>query len=90
MFPRRLFEHGVKVSPEQRKLPGYRGAINEALREEMERDSGIIVMGQDVGKAPPFGVTLGLLDKFGPERVLDTPISEIAMVGASVVPPSVE
>lgn len=84
MFPRRLFEHGAGGSPEQKKLPGYRGAINEALREEMERDSSIIVMGQDVGRAPAFGVTLGLLDRFGPERVLDTPISEIAMVGAAV------
>ena len=84
MFPRRLFEHGVKLSPEQKKLASYRGAINEALREEMERDSHIIVIGQDVAKAPPFGVTLGLLDRFGPERVLDTPISEIAMVGAAV------
>jgi pyruvate/2-oxoglutarate/acetoin dehydrogenase E1 component len=84
MFPRRLFEHGVKIPPEQKKLPGYRSAINEALAEEMERDSSIIVMGQDVGKAPPFGVTIGLLDKFGPERVLDTPISEIVMVGAAV------
>lgn len=84
MFPRRLFGHGAKVSPKEKKLPTYRGAINSALREEMERDSSIIVMGQDVAKAPPFGVTLGLLDRFGPERVLDTPISEIAMVGAAV------
>jgi pyruvate/2-oxoglutarate/acetoin dehydrogenase E1 component len=84
MFSRRLFEHGAKIPPEQKRLPGYRGAINEALIEEMERDSHIIIMGQDVGKAPPFGVTLGLLDKFGPERVLDTPISEIAMVGSAV------
>ena len=84
MFPRRLFEHGAKIPPEQKRLPGYRGAINEALAEEMARDSQIIVMGQDVGKAPPFGVTIGLLDKFGPERVLDTPISEIVMVGAAV------
>jgi pyruvate dehydrogenase E1 component beta subunit len=84
MLSRRLFEHGVKVPPEQKRLTGYRGAINEALAEEMERDSSIIVMGQDVGKAPPFGVTIGLLDRFGPERVLDTPISEIAMVGAAV------
>jgi len=84
MFSRRLFEHGAKIPPEQKRLTGYRGAINEALSEEMARDSSIIVMGQDVGKAPPFGVTIGLLDKFGPERVLDTPISEIAMVGAAV------
>jgi pyruvate/2-oxoglutarate/acetoin dehydrogenase E1 component len=84
MFPRRLFEHGAKIPPEQKRLTGYRGAINEALSEEMERDSSIIVMGQDVGKAPPFGVTIGLLAKFGPERVLDTPISEIVMVGAAV------
>jgi pyruvate/2-oxoglutarate/acetoin dehydrogenase E1 component len=84
MFPRRLFEHGAKIPPEQKRLTGYRGAINEALSEEMERDSSVIVMGQDVGKAPPFGVTIGLLSKFGPERVLDTPISEIVMVGAAV------
>lgn len=84
MLPRRLFEHGVKVSPAEKKLPTYRGAINDALREEMERDSSIIVLGQDVGKAPPFGITLGLLERFGPERVLDSPISEIAMVGAAV------
>ncbi len=84
MLPRRLFEHGAKIPPEQKRLPGYRGAINEALAEEMARDDSIIVMGQDVGKAPPFGVTIGLLDKFGPERVLDTPISEIVMVGAAV------
>lgn len=84
MFSKRLFDHGAEVSPEQKKLPTFRGAINAALREEMERDPSIIVMGQDVAKAPPFGITLGLLDRFGPERVRDTPISEIAMVGAAV------
>jgi len=84
MFPKRLFDHGGKLSPEEKKLISYRGAINEALREEMRRDETVIVMGQDVAKAPAFGVTMGLLQEFGKDRVRDTPISEIAMVGAAV------
>jgi acetoin:2,6-dichlorophenolindophenol oxidoreductase subunit beta len=74
----------------------YREAINEALRQEMERDSDVVVIGEDVaggaGLAPGmqdafggvFGVTKGLLAQFGPTRVLDTPISEAGYIGASV------
>ena len=61
----------------------YRQAINEALRQEMERDHRVIVMGEDMPAAPaageqdawggPFGVTKGLRPQFGPDRVLDTP-----------------
>lgn len=63
----------------------YWQAINRALAEEMERDPSVILMGQDVG-APggAFGATKGLYDRFGPERVRDTPISELAIVGVGV------
>lgn len=58
-------------------------AMNEALREEMRRDDRVFVMGEDVRTAP-FGTTIGLLEEFGKDRVLDTPISEAGFVGASV------
>jgi pyruvate dehydrogenase E1 component beta subunit len=59
-----------------------RQALNEAMREEMQRDETVIIMGCDVGvRGNPFGVTRGLYDEFGPERVRDTPISEAAIVG---------
>ena len=58
-------------------------ALNQAHAEEMRRDETVIIMGCDVGvRGNPFGVTLGLYDEFGPERVRDTPISEAAIVGA--------
>ncbi|MEM1748473.1 MAG: alpha-ketoacid dehydrogenase subunit beta, partial [Sulfolobales archaeon] len=60
-------------------------ALNEALLQEMERDPNIIVMGEDVGVyGGIFGVTKGLLERFGPDRVIDTPISETAFIGAGV------
>jgi pyruvate dehydrogenase E1 component beta subunit len=60
-------------------------ALNEALRQEMERDPAVIVMGEDVGVyGGVFGVTKGLLEKFGFERVIDTPISEAGFIGAAV------
>ncbi len=73
----------------------YRQAINEAIRQEMERDHRVIMMGEDVAGgagAPgeqdawggPLGVTKGLMPKFGRERVLDTPISESAFIGAAI------
>jgi pyruvate/2-oxoglutarate/acetoin dehydrogenase E1 component len=63
----------------------YAEALNEALWEEMERDDRIIVFGEDVGVfGGVYKVTRGLLEKFGPERVRDTPISEAAIVGAAI------
>jgi pyruvate dehydrogenase E1 component beta subunit len=60
-------------------------AMSEALAQEMERDANVIVMGEDIGKlGGVFGTTQGLLDRFGPERVRDTPISETAFIGAAV------
>lgn len=61
----------------------FREALNEALREEMARDSRVILMGEDVGrKGGIAGVSRGLLEQFGPSRVIDTPISEMAIAGA--------
>ena len=63
----------------------YSQAINDALAEEMQRDENVILYGQDVAVwGGIFKVTDGLLEKFGPERVFDTPISESVMVGAGV------
>ena len=63
----------------------YSQAINDALAEEMDRDENVILYGQDVAVwGGIFKVTDGLLEKFGPDRVFDTPISESVMVGAGV------
>ncbi|GAB4269239.1 MAG: alpha-ketoacid dehydrogenase subunit beta [Deferrisomatales bacterium] len=60
----------------------YREALNRALREEMARDPDVVVFGEDVAEyGGSFKVTQGLLEAFGPERVIDTPISEAAIVG---------
>jgi pyruvate dehydrogenase E1 component beta subunit len=60
-------------------------AINQALAQEMERDDRIIVLGQDVGRdGGVFRTTEGLFDRFGPERVMDTPLAESAIIGASI------
>lgn len=60
-------------------------AINQVLLEEMEKDERIVALGEDIGEfGGSMGVTAGLYDKFGPERVLDTPIQEATIVGASV------
>lgn len=62
-----------------------RQALNDAMREEMKRDSRVILMGCDVGvRGGPFGVTLDLQKQFGKDRVIDTPISEPSFVGAGV------
>jgi len=67
------------------KTLSYSEAINEALREEMQRDPGVFILGEDVGAmGGVFGVTAGLLEQFGPERVMDTPISEAGVIGAAL------
>lgn len=63
----------------------YAQAINEALCEEMTRDPGVFLMGEDIGVyGGIFKVTEGLLSEFGEDRVRDTPISELSIVGAGV------
>jgi 2-oxoisovalerate dehydrogenase E1 component beta subunit len=62
----------------------YIEAITQAMAEEMARDDRVFLIGEDVGVyGGAFKTSAGLIDKFGPERVIDTPISEIAIVGAA-------
>ncbi len=61
------------------------GAVNHALRQAMEIDPTVLVLGEDVGKdGGVFRVTEGLLDAFGPDRVMDTPLAESGIVGAGI------
>jgi acetoin:2,6-dichlorophenolindophenol oxidoreductase subunit beta len=75
----------------------YREAINEALRQEMERDETVIIMGEEIAGGAgrehlgivdawggPFRTTVGLIQQFGRDRVLDTPLSEAAFVGTAI------
>src|SRR3989442_9632706 len=63
----------------------YLEAIREALAEEMRRDPKVFVLGEDVGPyGGAFGATQGLYDEFGEMRVIDTPISESAIIGISI------
>ena len=79
-FTRMSMLKGVKM-----KEITYLKAINEAVDEEMTRDPTIFLMGEDVRAwGAPLGEFMGLYDKYGPERVLDTPISERAIMGAAV------
>jgi 2-oxoisovalerate dehydrogenase E1 component beta subunit len=62
----------------------YIDAITQAMSEEMARDERVFLIGEDVGVyGGAFKTSYGLIDKFGPERVVDTPISEIAIIGAA-------
>ncbi len=63
----------------------YRAAIAAGLAQEMDRDPSVVLIGEDVGAAGGvFKLTEGLFDRFGPERVRDTPISEQAIIGAAM------
>jgi 2-oxoisovalerate dehydrogenase E1 component beta subunit len=63
----------------------YLDALRQGIWQEMERDPAVFLLGEDIGVyGGAFKVTAGMLEKFGPERVIDTPISESAIVGAAV------
>ena len=63
----------------------YREALRESIREAMLRDDRVFLMGEDVGRyGGSFGVSRGLLDQFGPDRIRDTPLSESAFVGMGI------
>src|SRR5438128_4859996 len=59
-------------------------AVHDAMFEEMKRDDRIIVMGEDVGEGGVFRATEGLLGEFGPNRCIDTPLAESAIVGVAI------
>ncbi|MFF9373173.1 alpha-ketoacid dehydrogenase subunit beta [Streptomyces griseoluteus] len=72
------------LAPDGRKTT-YRDAMREALREALRTDGRVFLMGEDVGRyGGCFGVSLGLLEEFGPERIRDAPLSESAFVGAGI------
>jgi pyruvate dehydrogenase E1 component beta subunit len=63
----------------------YREAVREAIREAMQRDERVFLLGEDVGRyGGCFAVSKGLLEEFGPERIIDTPLSESAFTGAGI------
>ena len=60
-------------------------AVNDALATEMERDPGVMVLGEDVGRAGGvFRATVGLRDRFGADRCVDTPLAEAGILGTAV------
>ena len=66
----------------------YAQAINEAISEEMRRDENVFMMGEDIGLyCGAFGVSRGMIQEFGEDRIMDTPIAEQAYVGAGWAPP---
>ncbi len=63
----------------------YREAVNEAIEQEMRRDAGVFIIGQGIAeRGGSFKVTKGLMQKFGAERVIDTPIAEASTTGMAV------
>jgi len=63
----------------------YREAVRDAMSEAMRRDDSVFIMGEDIAEmGGSMGVTQGMLDEFGPDRVRNTPISEMAIVGAGI------
>ncbi|WP_033288843.1 alpha-ketoacid dehydrogenase subunit beta [Amycolatopsis jejuensis] len=72
------------AAPAGRKLSTAKAMV-EAIAQEMERDDRVFVLGEDIGAyGGIFSSTTGLLDKFGPQRILDTPISETAFIGTAI------
>jgi 2-oxoisovalerate dehydrogenase E1 component len=75
----------TEPGPDSERTLSYPEALNEALEQEMLRDERVFLMGEDVGATGGiFGVSKGLMDRYGPERVRDTPISEATFVGCGV------
>jgi len=73
------------VSEQQGATISYREAMREAIRDAMRRDERVFLLGEDVGRyGGCYGVSTGLLEEFGEERIRDTPLSESAFVGAGI------
>ncbi|KAK1184471.1 alpha-ketoacid dehydrogenase subunit beta [Streptomyces sp. NBS 14/10] len=75
----------MSASRDDERKTTYREALREAIREALRSDDRVFLMGEDVGRyGGCFGVSLGLLEEFGPERIRDTPLSESGFVGAGI------
>jgi len=80
-MPKTQLEHNLRNG----RMITFAQAVNEALAEEMRRDPTVFIMGEDVAEAgTPFKVLTGLVEEFGPKRVIDTPISEAGFTGIGV------
>ena len=78
------YRNAIREGKNDREI-AYSQALVEAMREEMQRDPNVFIMGEDVGLyGSAYGATRGLMDEFGEQRVLDTPISEATISGAAV------
>ena len=63
----------------------YREALKQAIRESLQRDERVFLLGEDVGRyGGAFAVTKGLLQEFGPDRIMDVPLSESGFAGAGI------
>jgi pyruvate dehydrogenase E1 component beta subunit len=81
VIPNPIFTHFLKNMREIQ----FREALREALNEEMRRDPSVVLMGEEVGEYNgAYKVSQGMLDEFGPDRILDTPISELGFAGIGV------
>ena len=80
------FEVPPSIASEPKESVVMMDALNHALIEEMERDAGVVVFGQDVawGKGGVFGITRTLTDRFGPNRCFNTPLAESTIVGLAI------
>lgn len=75
----------MAATPPQVRTLKYRDALREALAEEMRRDARVFIMGEGIAqRGGSYKVTVGLLDEFGPKRVIDTPLAEASFTGAGV------
>src|SRR5919197_874382 len=73
-----------QATPQMPEL-SYREAVRDALSQAMRKDEDVFMMGEDIAEmGGSMGVTAGMLDEFGPERVRNTPISEMAIVGTGI------
>ncbi|MCB0154204.1 MAG: alpha-ketoacid dehydrogenase subunit beta, partial [Anaerolineae bacterium] len=72
-------------TPDNGRIITFGEAIKEALTEELRRDERVFIIGEDVAEAgTPFKVLLGMIDEFGPDRIIDSPISEPGITGLGV------
>lgn len=70
---------------DEKRIINFSQAIREAIAEEIKRDENVFLMGEDVGNwGNLYGVTRGLLEEFGPDRIMDTPISEAGFTGCGI------
>jgi pyruvate/2-oxoglutarate/acetoin dehydrogenase E1 component/TPP-dependent pyruvate/acetoin dehydrogenase alpha subunit len=82
-LPDRRFAQSRDPSPAEGEIT-YLEAIRQGIWEELERDPSVLLLGEDIGRlGGPFRVTEGMLDRFGADRIIDMPVSEIAIVGAA-------